>query len=389
MRRSPDTIAQIPKRFYSLDVLRGFAALSVVLWHWQHFFYRCTPLPYEMTKQPLYNIFSLFYQKGSMAVALFFSISGFVFFWLYAGEIFQKKISGWNFFLLRFSRLYPLHFLTLIVVLAGQITSMHLFGCYTIYQYNDVYDFFLNIFMASSWGFEKGLSFNGPVWSVSIEVLLYFLFFFYSKLGFARSWLITGIVIGGSIFIHFLPHIITQGIFSFFIGGAVFLFYKKIISYNSKRLLWICLVMTVLLWVITLAEFRYEAVSAFFDKINFFHTHHKVIDLAFIYFPTTVLFPMSLMSLALIETFRGTFGSRIRVIGDITYSSYLLHFPLQLIFILVLSRFRLSVDFFYTMPIFLIYFIVLLSLSLLSYNYFERPLQKYIRNKFLKKKQTV
>ncbi|MDE2367149.1 MAG: hypothetical protein KGM95_09475, partial [Betaproteobacteria bacterium] len=26
------------ERFYSLDVLRGIAALSVVLWHWQHFF---------------------------------------------------------------------------------------------------------------------------------------------------------------------------------------------------------------------------------------------------------------------------------------------------------------------------------------------------------------
>jgi len=25
-----------PSRFYSLDVLRGVAALSVVLWHWQH-----------------------------------------------------------------------------------------------------------------------------------------------------------------------------------------------------------------------------------------------------------------------------------------------------------------------------------------------------------------
>ena len=31
--------AQMPKRFHSLDVVRGIAALSVVLWHWQHFFY--------------------------------------------------------------------------------------------------------------------------------------------------------------------------------------------------------------------------------------------------------------------------------------------------------------------------------------------------------------
>ena len=30
----------------------------------------------------------------------------------------------------------------------------------------------------SSWGFENGHSFNAPIWSVSVEVAIYILFFF-------------------------------------------------------------------------------------------------------------------------------------------------------------------------------------------------------------------
>lgn len=384
---SPNRTAQIPKRFYSLDVLRGFASLSVVLWHWQHFFYVCTTeMPFELTKQPLYNIFSLFYHKGSLAVELFFSISGFVFFWLYAKEIFQNKISGWSFFILRFSRLYPLQFLTLIVVLIGQLLSRYFLGCYMVYPYNNLYHFFLNVFFISGWGFEKGLSFNGPVWSVSIEVLLYILFFIFSKLGLARSWLFTFLVVLGSIFVHFLPYIVIEGIFSFFIGGAVYLFYEKIVKCNSKRLMWICIALTIIFWATALMEFKYSIVSNIFNKIHFLQAHSKIKDLIFIYFPSSILFPMTLMSLALIETFRGTLGARLRFIGDITYSSYLLHFPLQLGFVLVLSRFNIGRDYFYSIPSFLIYFLLLLILSFLSYNYFERPLQKYIRDRFLKRK---
>jgi peptidoglycan/LPS O-acetylase OafA/YrhL len=387
MRISSNRIAQIPKRFYGLDVLRGFAALSVVLWHWQNFFFVCpNSLIFEMTKQPFYSFFEFFYHKGSLAVELFFSISGFVFFWLYAKEILQNKISGWTFFIFRFSRLYPLHFLTLIVVLFGQILSRHLLGCYMVYQYNDLYHFLLNVFFVSGWGFENGLSFNGPVWSVSIEILLYILFYLFSRLSLARSWLITCTVAAGSIFIYFLPFLIKEGIFSFFIGGAVYLFYEKLVKLNSNKPLWFCTTLTILLWTITLIEFKYSVVSNLLNKIGFFQTHHKMVDLIFIYFPSAILFPMTLMSLALIETFRGTLGARLRSIGDITYSSYLLHFPLQLIFLLVISRFHLGKDFFYSIPSFLIYFLLLLSLSFLSYNYFERPLQKYIRDKFIKKK---
>ena len=40
------------------------------------------------------------------------------------------------------------------------------------------FGFILNFFLVSGWGFEKGPSFNGPVWSVSVEIIIYFFFFY-------------------------------------------------------------------------------------------------------------------------------------------------------------------------------------------------------------------
>ena len=62
----------------------------------------------------------------------------------------------------RFSRLYPLHFATLLFVAAAFLA----FGPY-IYE-SDAYHFVLNVLLASSIGFEKGYSFNGPSWSISV-----------------------------------------------------------------------------------------------------------------------------------------------------------------------------------------------------------------------------
>ena len=49
-----------PKHLYALDVSRGVAALSVVLWHWQHFAYKGNSLSQDFIRenQPLYETFA-------------------------------------------------------------------------------------------------------------------------------------------------------------------------------------------------------------------------------------------------------------------------------------------------------------------------------------------
>ncbi|WP_257012247.1 acyltransferase family protein [Pseudomonas moraviensis] len=77
MKQNPSVF---PERLYALDALRGIAALAVVFWHWQHFFFQgAAPGPLQREDQPLYSLFSLFYRHGGDAVSLFFSLSGFIF----------------------------------------------------------------------------------------------------------------------------------------------------------------------------------------------------------------------------------------------------------------------------------------------------------------------
>ncbi|WWL43599.1 hypothetical protein V5O39_17130 [Pseudomonas parakoreensis] len=73
----------------------------------------------------------------------------------------------------RFSRIYPLHLLTfLAVALLQKIYSAHTGNAF-VYPFNDAWHALLNVFLAPAWGLEQGWSFNGPAWSISVEVLLY------------------------------------------------------------------------------------------------------------------------------------------------------------------------------------------------------------------------
>ena len=165
------------KKIYFIEILRFLSSLMVVVWHYQHFF-----LPYNRQSQysldvinsKFLNIFK-FDNLGHIAVYIFFCISGFVFSYTYLNK---DPTTFKNFFYRRFARLYPLHFATLLIVAIMQLINLRLFGAYEIYFISDIKHFILNFFLISAWGFGDGFSFNGPIWSVSIEIFLYLIFFF-------------------------------------------------------------------------------------------------------------------------------------------------------------------------------------------------------------------
>lgn len=66
-----------------------------------------------------------------------------------------------------------MHFLTLVIVAVLQAVSVARFGASQIYDNNNVYHFVLQLFFASEWGLQAGHSFNAPIWSVSVEILVY------------------------------------------------------------------------------------------------------------------------------------------------------------------------------------------------------------------------
>lgn len=367
-------------RFHSLDLLRGIAALAVVLWHWQHFFYpfNLQGLAFVAKKQPIYKTLYLFYDFGHLAVPLFFSLSGFIFFWLYSTSISENKISFKLFSVLRLSRLYPLHLFTLIIVALVQYYYFSLTKTYFVYPFHDNYHLFLNLTFSSAWGLEKGFSFNGPIWSVSIEILLYGLFFIFCR-KFSKNFgaMIFAILIGQFI-LPYYNSLIGKGIEGFFMGGLAYIIFEKYKNYFHNVInLKILSVLTLICWLATILLTN--------PMYRDFYIYQSWLLIKLIHaWPTYILFPLTIFCLALIDRKGVAFSRKISFIGDISYSVYLIHFPLQLLTATILFKGRINQEILFSPYFMIIFFAILLYLSFISYKFLEIPLQKKIRNFFIR-----
>jgi peptidoglycan/LPS O-acetylase OafA/YrhL len=139
------------------------SALVLLVCHYQYFwdFSPTAPLPAPFLLWPIYK-------WGGLAVQVFWALSGFVF-WVSYG---QRRLTAKTFWVHRFARLYPLHFVTLIVTAGLQLVSWRQTGAWTVYGNDDLPHFGQHLIMASNW-FNMESSFNAPIWSVSVEVLVY------------------------------------------------------------------------------------------------------------------------------------------------------------------------------------------------------------------------
>ena len=365
------------RRFYSLDVLRGAAALCVVFWHWQHFFrpFNTMGAPFVIDHQPFFGAFQMFYRHGDAAVQLFFCLSGFIFFWLYSKPVADRVVSFRSFAVLRLSRLYPLHFVTLVFVAIGQRLYVDMTSTPFVYPFNDTYHFLLNVLFVPAWGFEKGPSFNSPVWSVSVEVLVYVMFFVFCRI-FNRNLIAMVIAVGIGYFTRRFNDAIGIGMLGFFIGGIAFVVYGKAVQSGHVRRFSVWLsVITTLAWLAALVA---SGSTSGFELGGAPWILRKLVSSS----EVIALFPLTILTLAFIETRRGTLGRRLSFIGDISYSSYLLHFPLQLAVALIATKCVASPELFYSPWFMVAFFIVLIAVSLASHRYLEVPLQRHLRLRF-------
>ena len=152
-------------RLPELDSLRALAAIGVVGWHYTNHF-GAAPIPYLMAP---------FYRHGELLVDFFFVLSGFVLARVYWND--QRCVTFANNVRERIARMYPLHFTTLCAVALMQwILVNHLASRPFVYPFNDAYDFALNLLLLNRTGLESGFSFNGPSWSISTEFVVNILF---------------------------------------------------------------------------------------------------------------------------------------------------------------------------------------------------------------------
>lgn len=353
-------------RFFWVDALRGIAALVIVVFHYHHFYLAdafdrsaipsIETFPYAGILLPLYS------RIASQAVELFWLISGFVFAHVYL----PRQVSAWNFFVARFARLYPLHFATLLYVMALQTISFHTVGHWQVYANNDIRHFLLQLSMSSNWiTWSRGLSFNGPIWSVSLEIVVYGIFFL-SLFAIRRSPFIVllALSIASWAWVVFQPvhlPLVRTGVFVcagyFFLGSLLY------VLQPNKSLLRLVVLTVISLGAVVLGI----AVDA--ERI------------------TVAGGALVLLSLAAgLDRVAPAWGTRLSPLGDISYSVYLVHVPLQMTALLfadlAFNGSRSFANSHFTLPI---YVIISVAMAIALHWWLERPVGRAIRSHMLRK----
>jgi peptidoglycan/LPS O-acetylase OafA/YrhL len=355
---SPTTAA--PRRLPGLELLRFAAAFAVLIWHYQHFFYgNGRPRGWLRSDQPFYFPLRLFYDFGSFGVHVFWGISGFIFFWLYRERIARRGVSGRQFFVLRLSRLYPLHVVTLVVVAVLQLLYQAERGVPFIYKYNDLKHFGLHLLMANGWGAPNVYSFNGPTWSVSLEVFVYVAFFLLTR--YVTSSPVINVLLVAAWPIawhHGVRSLAFDALVLFYAGGLAALAMQRLARTRLARPVGWLACLAAVVGLLLLREVRIHEPK-----------HLPYALMAWI--PVAVYAAAS-------EWVPRAWAKGADVLGSLTYASYLVHFPLQVLIMYVAARTG-------TTPparngAFLIaYLATVLTISFFVYRRFELPMQNYLR----------
>jgi peptidoglycan/LPS O-acetylase OafA/YrhL len=350
-----------------IEICRAVAAFAVVVWHFEHFFQsgltRVDIDPASRHAYPFYSVLFPFYGSGYAAVQIFWTISGVIFYWKYSAEIHRRMISLSTFSLYRISRLYPLHLVTLLVVALLQFVYFSKNSTPFVYV-ADWSHFFPHLLMASNWLPNLPDSFNGPVWSVSIEVLAYLAFFLVVRF-FRPSLLqcvIGAVLARGAVYLGDAtfgwPGATVFHCLQFFFSGGIihFLTRKK----TERSLLLLCCI------------FSFVALAVAGARL------HGLIEVN----TDTIL----AASFAIVGAFHSIperfipFRAAIASVGNLTYSSYMVHFPIQLAMVLAAQFAMLPRDVFYERIAFLFYIAITFGLAYVSYRFLEVPAQRAIRS---------
>lgn len=350
-------------RFAWIDAARGVAALTVLIWHYQHFYFPeagVNPIAAQRDVQPLYGMLAVFYEHGHLAVQFFWLISGFVFAHVYLGA----RRDARSFFVARLARLYPLHLATLLLVAALQALSMKMTGVHQIYPGNTAENFLLHLGLAAYWPAGAEESFNGPIWSVSVEVVSYAAFFvalpILFRLG-AVGVALAAVAAGAlSVIAMVAPLGVNKDIAVcatyFFGGAATFATFHQLKSRPA-----------LLAGVGALGVAGFAALWSTGDPVL---RSLSVLGIG----------PALLLGLAMLDLGKATCHPSLVRLGDISYGVYLLQVPLQIAMLLAMRWLGLSVDL-VSEPWFLgLYVALTLVLAALCRSAFEIPAERWLKD---------
>ena len=348
-----------PSKLLGLEIIRFACALAVLVCHYHHFALIGDGRLMDGPHAPLEWLLFPFYQYGSFGVQIFWCISGFIFFRKYAAALTERAVEAKRFFWLRFSRLYPLHFVTLLIVAAIQPAYSALAGHPFVYDNNGPLQFLLQLFLADQWGGSFQYSFNGPIWSVSAEVLVYLAFFLLMRTFGKSPWLVVGAIAAGlaSLWSGAISPALICGAY-FFAGGAA----SEALEDHSRRRTWL---------IGAIALLGTGALAAPFLDLGDSDTDRLATWLL-------VMTPPLLFVAAQDWRWLDRWQAAIQAGGNLTYSTYLIQFPLQLIIVTALLALGIAPPVDKAWFLFA-YLAATIILGRLVFVRFEAPAQRMIR----------
>jgi len=327
-----------PARLGALDGLRGLAACGVAfLYH---------PL-LEMTSAIAGAPVPVVWLRdwGWTFVDLFFVISGYIFAHVYLQGQCLTRASLGDFAVARLARLYPLHLLML-------VATALLFGAA---PQNTWTAFAAHLAMAQVFAAPVGHTFDGPTWSISVEVICYVLF----ALGAARSDRALRLVTIGAIVVGLgllcvlgntggpaVGACLPRGLFGFFVGQVLWRYRALLTRVPS--------------WVLAVG---------------------LVLGLCLDSGRATPMLPLGLLAwpAALLLALRTpAMGSRALLwLGDRSYAVYLIHFPVMML--CFQSVFHEARSGWYAVALLAAFALLVLVLADLAHRFVEVPARRAIR----------
>ena len=335
---------------------------------WFHYRAHFGAAPFEGWLSPVYS-------SGMYLVDVFFVLSGYL-----LATVYRERRDFIGLAWARIARLVPLHVATLLLVAGLQYCYVYRHGGPFIYTANDVRHFVLNLLMLNASGLQGNFSFNGPAWSISVEwlanLMLFAVLVYWPKRLFAIAaslsmlsvlalWAHTGHLLSYGSFKGWLDANLLRGFVGFFAGVSVaFLAPLSARSGRAAGHAWD-------------AVFLVAAASVVFF-LGSRHVWSLVVGVDF-------AFVLVLVPLLVVSACRGRQVSKLldvaplRWLGQISFSIYLLHFPMQLLFVLVFAAPRNALDYGST-PVFLAYTMATLAISWFAWKLLEMPAQAWLNS---------
>lgn len=355
-------------RISSLDGLRGICAFAVAfMFHFQLF---DVGIPFQGALRTVYDL-------SWLSVDIFFCISGFAISLVYEGQVSGSGISFEKFMYKRIKHIYPLMYITLAVCTLEQTMFFLKTGSSWWFSYFDVQHFVLCLLGIQSGWLNATLSFNGPAWSISVEMFLYILFFcMVRKSKGNRSLMHLGegimivsglVVMSEGLLLPFANTLMARGVICFFGGMIIRELYvgyqKKTTAKRRMGLLTDALVGgVILIWFWICHKYGTDA-----------WIWGGSLNLGLLLVFDILIAPVSVW-LAL----TGTIASKLlnlklfRIFGNLSFEIYLWHFPVLLCIKLleeydllhIVSRKRLWICYFVgTMAVAVVYKVIVLFLK--------------------------